>query len=172
MLSQGPKFPASASNVDRDGKSSWGSVGAITAEGGAVAVWGGGAQNDYSDWLQASNFGFSIPPNSIIRGIKVEWKEFMRASAVRDHSIRLVKNSIIETFSIINGGNWPTISTWRAYGGASEKWGSTWTAAQINSPNFGTVISVGCDLDIGVGEVDACRVTVYYDLISDPGLGF
>ncbi len=57
---------------------------------------------------------------------------------------------------IVDGG-------WFAYGDPSDLWGTTWTAAEINSINFGVLVRVG-DAAAASNVADACRITVYYEL--------
>ena len=53
------------------------------------------------------------------------------------------------------------------YGGSSDLWGETWTAEDINDPDFGIAISVYNYNDGGGGPtitplIDYVRIIVYY----------
>lgn len=50
----------------------------------------------------------------------------------------------------------PKITT---YGGATDRWGATWTATEINASSFGVSVNVNGQ---GTGFADSLGVTVYY----------
>jgi hypothetical protein len=54
---------------------------------------------------------------------------------------------------------------WRSIGGAADMWGTTWTPAQINAPDFGLSFFVSNeDISFHFYRADAVRLTVYYTL--------
>ena len=58
-------------------------------------------------------------------------------------------------------------STVVSYGGATDLWGLTWTAADINAANFGVVISAHDSVSGALAQVDSFAITVTYALCGD-----
>jgi hypothetical protein len=50
------------------------------------------------------------------------------------------------------------------YGGPTDRWGESWTAASVNDPGFGAAIQTRYTFTAGNNDagVDAVRITVYY----------
>jgi hypothetical protein len=118
-----------------------------------------------SDYLKATNFGFSIPVGATINGIVVEVDRYAQdPNAVSDAEVKIVKNGVIGSENKGAAGFWPTSdsNTYVAYGGSSDLWNETWTAADINSANFGIVLSVSENGSRGDVFVDHIRIVVYY----------
>ena len=113
--------------------------------------------------IRGRSFGFSIPTGATIDGIAVNGAGSESFSGASSNSIlRLIKTSAYV------GQNKPTggfNGVWSgAAGGATDLWGTTWTAADINSSNFGP----GCQFSnsgSGVFTLFGLSVTVYY---TDP----
>ena len=127
---------------------------------------------EYTHYLKATNFGFSIPTGATINGILVEYQKFSGVElATIDSEVKIVKsNGSIGTTNradLVNpwiaSGN-PTSYT--SYGSSSDLWGETWEYTDINDVDFGVVISalVGInDPDFNdIADVDHIRITVYY----------
>lgn len=57
---------------------------------------------------------------------------------------------------------WPDTDTYQMYGGPSDLWGTTWTPADINSPDFG--FSFQADAENSIASIDHVRTTVYYSV--------
>ncbi|TSC61926.1 MAG: hypothetical protein G01um1014106_684, partial [Parcubacteria group bacterium Gr01-1014_106] len=132
----------------------------------ATASGAGGSQ-----YLKATNFSFSIPSGATITGIvvQVERVRSVDITNMEDNSIRLVQDGTIA------GNNKATSTVWpfdpestAAYGSSSDLWGLSWTASQINSADFGVVISVkrtdGCESPCteGGAGIDHVTITVSY----------
>jgi hypothetical protein len=106
--------------------------------------------------IAVSGFGFAIPASAEIRGITVE---IMRTAdgSVRD-SVSLPKGSAK------SGGSWPQGNAEgpyqkATYGGSTDKWGTTWTAADLNDSSFDVKLSV---TGSGDGHADSLGVIVHY----------
>lgn len=54
--------------------------------------------------------------------------------------------------------------TWFTYGGETNLWGTTWTAAEINASGFGASVSAYNVTGGGSAEIDAIRITVYWHI--------
>jgi len=121
-------------------------------------------QGECSYWLRATNFGFSIPAGSIIDGIVVEIERVANRINIRDNSVKIVKAGSEQGTDKAVAGDWPTTDAYQTYGGSTDKWGLTWTPAQINASNFGVSISAEYygTFFLGTAYVDHIRITVYY----------
>ena len=100
-------------------------------------------------------FTFNGTPN---RQVAVAFS--LRGATAVDNSVRLVKGGTITGSNYAKPTvSWPTGDTYETYGGATDLWGTTWTPADINDPNFGVVLSAivqGNSL-----QVDHISITVY-----------
>jgi len=111
-------------------------------------------------YLKASDFGFEIPTRSIINGIRAEI-EFKSNSTYGTDNVRIVKGGVIGSTNMgIFSNNFPLTDTSTFYGSSSDLWGETWTAADINSSDFGFVFSV--DIFGETVSVDHMTITVSY----------
>lgn len=123
---------------------------------------------NYTDYLQLTDFGFTIPNSSVIEGIKVEVEESDLNSKTKDYRVRIVKNGIIKTQDKSSTIFWPSTDTYRPYGGNTDLWGETWTPADINASNFGFAIAIyspNGGLPATFGRIDHIRMTVYYSAL-------
>ncbi len=115
-------------------------------------------------FLHASNFGFSIPSGSTINGIRagVEFKTGNNSLFGTDE-VRIVKGgSVGSSVKTIFNNNMPLTDTYTYYGSASDLWGETWTADDINSSTFGFAFSV--NIQSRVVSVDHMTLEVDYTL--------
>lgn len=113
--------------------------------------------------LIVTGFGFTIPPTEEIEGITVQIERSRGSflNHVADEVIQLTKNGT--TVAGVNKADdsiWPTTDGLAVYGGPSDDWGITFTPAEINSANFGVVISIS-GLG-GTGRVDHVQITVHH----------
>lgn len=116
-----------------------------------------------SHWLRATNFGFTIPAGATINGIKVEIEKKSNSTGIEDGSVKIVKGGAESGTEHASGAFWPTTDTRITYGGSTDKWGLTWTVANINASNFGISIAASNAWTSGrVAYVDHIRITVYY----------
>lgn len=97
-----------------------------------------------SRYLKATNFGFSIPTGAVITGIQlaVERRTYSSTNMI-DNSIKIVKGgSIVGDEKAETGIYWPvgTDST-KFYGDSLDLWGVSWSPSDINSSDFGVVVS-------------------------------
>lgn len=139
MVSSGPNSPATGADDATVGSITWVNPGNIFSSDGSYATATMTATP--SHYLKATNFGFSIPTGATILGIKVEIEK-LEAGSVFDNEVKIVKSDgSIGTTDKSNITEWPTTEAYTTYGGSSDLWGETWTATDINSANFGAVIS-------------------------------
>lgn len=125
---------------------------------------------DYSDYLRASTFGFAIPSNATIVGIKVEIEKSKVYSVpqgeIVDHSVKIVKGGSEQGDEKGTVTAWPVTDAYFTYGGPSDLWGLAWTYSDINASNFG--VSIAAEEYSGdystIARVDHVRITVYYTI--------
>jgi hypothetical protein len=116
-----------------------------------------------TNWLVCKNLDTNIPTSATIEGIKIyidRYNGFTGDGAVtiKDDGIYLTKNAIDTV-----GNNKSTSATWASidtdtyvtFGGVSDLWGTTWTASEINSDNFGVMIGPNIEYDGLTGETGA-----------------
>lgn len=137
--------------------------------------------NGETDYLHASNFGFSIPPTAIICGIAVEVEKSATGigsvlgiglSYVRDYSVRLVSNGAVIGNNKAEAAHWTNSETYHSYGSSSDIWGVAWMPADINSPDFGIAFSAsinGLAMLIPSVRLDHVTITVHYLAAVLPG---
>ncbi len=125
---------------------------------------------EVTHYLKATGFGFSIPAGATINGIQVdvERQESGSSTRVNDNSVRLVKGGTISGDDKSTGAGWPSSDAYITYGGPSDTWGLSWNYSDINSADFGVVISAIHDgsSHSRTAYIDHIRITVYYNLIG------
>lgn len=125
-----------------------------------------GSVGTISHYLDATNFGFSIPTNATINGVVLEYDHgdncMFINQGVKDNSIRLVKAGTI------SGNNNATSTTWsnsvNSRGSSSDLWGLSLTPTDVNDPTFGAAISgqVVQGQPGPEGGFDYVQMTIYY----------
>ncbi len=159
--------PQTAGNDDSVGTVAWGDPDYSKVTGDslysqALAITTAGTFQ--TNYLKASNFGFSIPTGATINGIKVEFNKdkFAGSSDVKDTEVKIVKGgSIGSTNKAETTTDWSESFSYVDYGGATDLWGETWTAEDINLSTFGVVMAVNLT-KTAIARVDHIRITVYY----------
>ncbi len=130
----------------------------------------GGRYGATSHYLKSTNFGFSVPTGATIDGIIVQFERFANtADLVSDSKVRIVKaDGSISTTDRKAAGYWSTTEAYYTYGSSSDKWGESWTAANINDADFGVAISTS-NVPAGTSFIDHVRIIVYYTVGVDLG---
>lgn len=126
----------------------------------------GGAPTQY---LEATDFGFSIPVGAVVNGITVAVERTSSAGTIFDHSVKIVQTGTVSGTEHAAGGFWPTVDTIVTYGGSSDLWGLAWTPADINDSGFGVAISA--DDNVDTAAIDHITITVTYSLCGDNIIG-
>jgi len=130
-------------------------------------------------YLKATNFGFNIPTDATILGIKVVVEKSCdnqdASRHAQDSRVRLVNAfGQIRTTDRSSSAWWPVSDTNVSHGGATDLWGDSWTPANINDPDFGFVISAYLVNNGGevIAKIDYVRIIIYYstDTCDCPGL--
>ncbi len=143
----GPTLPATAADVSLQGNT-WSNINNIKTTGSSYAtctpIPGGAPLTDY---IAATNFGFSIPTNATIVGYQLTVKGFWSGSAgsggsIQDSAIQLTTNGSAPVGN--NKSNFAsigTVSNTLTYGGSADTWGNSLTVSQVNSSTFGAMLS-------------------------------
>lgn len=165
MASEGPNSPSTTGNDAGIGTVAWSNTGNITASDDTRANVGLNA-SEVSNYLTATNFGFSITGSATINGIVVEWEGQSGGGAgtVGQNAVRIIKGGSIGSTDKSTATLWTPTDSTETFGGASDLWGETWSASDINASNFGAALSVDETGGNPVQSVliDHCQITVHY----------
>lgn len=118
-----------------------------------------------SELLNATGFGFNIPLNVEIIGVKVEYEKLAGgAGGIEDFTVRLIKAGSPSGLSRHLGTPWPSSDAYKTHGGESDLWGNTLTPADVNASNFGVSLrAIGIGGGSNIANVDHVRMTIYYE---------
>jgi hypothetical protein len=133
-----------------------------------------------STLLKATDFGFTIPSTSDIRGIQVEIERVSNLSTgvrnIKDSGVYLIKNDVILTAvnKADTGTNWPTTEAGRLYGASGvDLWGTNWTPADINASGFGCGLTIQITANTTVtASVDKIGIIVFWSQRNRPEVIF
>src|SRR5690606_1876727 len=116
MATEGPNSPGSAVNASA-AATPWSTPSNAVASDNSSAV-AALAALAFSDRLELSQFGFSVPSNATIDGIEVAIERHASASGIRDNLVQLIHNgSNVGSSLAVTGTNWPTTDAVAIYGG-------------------------------------------------------
>lgn len=119
-----------------------------------------------TNYLKASNFGFSIPTGATIVGIQVEVEKTRGSSgsgSIFDSQVRMIKadGTLAAQNKAQTSTAWPSTATYTSY--TTDLWGEKWTPADINDPDFGVAISAtGSTGGSRTANIDHVRISVTY----------
>ena len=155
----GPNSGSVASNITGASNIPWSSITNVYTLNGAAA----GNNSDpgqVTDFIKLTGFGFSIPSDATIDGIVAEiW---CTAGILRLTYLYLEKSGVVG--SNLASFKPPTTGAYDSFGGSTNKWGTTWTPAEINASTFGLRLQYSAVDEYGEIYVDHIRITVYYTL--------
>ena len=170
----GPNQASTGNDVSGTGTVTWAGTGNIFADDGnyASATISSSSNTYHTHYLQGTNYGFAIPADANILGIQVSINRFCQttsgSSNVQDNIVSLIKGGTVTGSDRSLGGNWSTsTSTVVDYGGTSDLWGTTWSAAEINASDFGIALSSTIVRTSGAtvsANVDYMTITVTYSV--------
>lgn len=137
-------FPQTVANIDRDSSAAWGNLTNVQIEdGNYTSAYLG--QNAYTDWLKCTNFGFGnyISDYATILGIELKIKKQATWAMcdINDSAIYLRVTSGQVGDNKATATRWPNDLAFEYYGNGSDLWGSTFSAGDIKSDDFGVDIS-------------------------------
>lgn len=160
--SQGPKFPTAGTDDSSFGTTAWSNPGNITASDNTYATINAANGVD-SHYLSGTGFGFAIPSNATITGIKLEIeRKGVCTGCVMDKRVRLIKAGTVGSTDKSSGAGWDISEQFITYGGAADLWATTWSAADINDAAFGAVVATNPIASGTTGSVDSFRITIFY----------
>jgi hypothetical protein len=116
-----------------------------------------------TDTLRASDFDFTVPHGATINGIVVEIERYSSAAnTIKDAEITIRKGTT-NSNNKSTGSFWSTTEGYVSFGGASDLWGLTLTAEEVNAATFAVNVRVANESgEFGTAFIDHIRVTVYY----------
>jgi hypothetical protein len=145
----------------------WGSI--PNAQGAVDNAFATDNPQPTTQLLQCSGFGFAIPAGNTINGITLVITRYADGTQFRDQEVRLLKAGAATGQNKASGTAWHQFTaTSQSYGSAGDRWGTGWSAADINSAGFGAQVSVRnhdpqCPSVVCVTTgVDAFAITVTY----------
>lgn len=161
----GQRSPGTVVNDNTAGVASWSNPSNATASDDQLTIVN--ADNS-SQYLKATNFGFTIPTGATINGIVVSYERFVPdGHSAGEQVIRLVKQGNITGDNKSTGAQWSGEGVY-TYGGENDLWGTTWTTTEINATDFGVVLQLGNGCPgfcfSGTVGVDYISMTVFYTL--------
>lgn len=132
----------------------------------ATAAMGGNVQSHY---IKATNFGFTIgqvSDGSTIDGIEVAFEVREDEGTdrfVRDESVKIVKGGTIGSTEKASNTRLTRRDTSIIIGSPTDKWGETWTPADIRASGFGVAVSLKETLGLGATDTffDHIEITIY-----------
>lgn len=167
----GPNSGSISANVPLAGSSgSWLNTGNVYTSDNVRATFTlpSGVGN-FTDYIQITGFGFSIPMGATIDGIVVEIERSDPNARTADNRIRIVKGGLIGAQEKSAGAGYITTDSYQAFGSSVDLWGETWTDADINSSNFGIAISARRTANGTIsGRIDHVRIIVFYNFVVLP----
>ena len=126
--------------------------------------------NQTTNYLQCTGYGFAIPSGATIVGITVNVERSASNTLVQDAAMRMVKAGVIDSNAANDRSTatgYTTTDVIEAHGGGADTWGTVWTAADINDPNFGAAfasVKAGTAGGARTVRVDHMPITVTYTL--------
>ncbi len=170
----GPNFPSANATVNFD-NSNWSNGTETYSSNNTYCGINNNSfdNNNLSDRIHLTGFGFAIPSTATINGITVEIERFMSQGSCRDENIQLINGS-----SSLVGDNKATATTWAGtdpnsyitYGGSTDDWNASLTAADLNSANFGVAIQARASSNNTRPRIDHVRISVTYTAEGPAGI--
>jgi hypothetical protein len=166
----GPLAPATVTTVAIPGSSAtWANTNNVSVSDDVYSGTGdiAGGAGSYTDYLVATNFGFSIPGGSTITGIEVIVERSDASGLTSDYRVRIVKGGVIGSTEMSAGAAYGTADSYGLYGTPFDSWGETWTDADINAADFGIAVAAQRNAVGGssAAVIDQILITVYYSAV-------
>ena len=116
-----------------------------------------------TDYLEATNFGFSIPAGSTINGIGLSVVRHASGGNIIDDVVSLIQGGSISGNNEAGGTAYGTSDATATYGSGGDLWGLTLAVSDINASNFGVALDVqNTSSTSATASVDSFAITVYY----------
>lgn len=166
MASVGPKYPLNVYTLQESGDDNdWVSAISVGADDTVYANITAASFDspDTSYLMQCSNFAMGVPAGATINGILVEIERYYANGRCNDYDVVLTKDASARAGSDRStGAIFTTSPAIVSFGGATDLWDTTWTAAEVNASTFGVFYKMQATDANADGFLDFIRVTVYY----------
>jgi hypothetical protein len=118
----------------------------------------------FTQYLKATNFGFTIPSDATITGFKVQVeKKITGSGSINDKRVSPVKGGTIEATDKASATAWPASDTVADYGADGDLWSLTWSPTDINATTFGVAVAANAVSGVSpIANIDYISITVYY----------
>jgi hypothetical protein len=147
------------------GNVTWTNPGNAKVTDGQYAVSGSLASKSTSvtDYLEATNFGFSISNGSTITGIGLSVVRHASGGNIIDDVVSLIKGGSISGNNEASATSYGTSDATANYGGGGDLWGLTLAVSDVNASSFGVALDVqNTSSTSATASVDSFAITVYY----------
>ena len=167
MTTAGPNNAGSATSNSAAGTSFWTNPSNVTGASDSSFAWFDAEASGDSEYLDVTNFGFSIPSGATIDGIlfEVRRREVSSSDNIFDKLVKPLKAGTAVGTDQKSGTEWGTSFAYQSYGSSSSLLGTTWTYSDINASNFGIRIQAAESVGNSVGaegRIEHVRCTVTY----------
>lgn len=162
MASQLATSPTGSNQDISGGDTAWTNPTGVAASGGTTASAAMASFGSSQDLRGL--FSFSIPASALPDGYVCEARVLVDSTPSSDGPIRLWQGgSAIGDDKDRGTTGWPTTLTYLSWGGTTDEWGTSLSAAQINSGTLGFSICADSQGFAAItAECDHMRMTVYY----------
>ncbi|MCC6336852.1 MAG: hypothetical protein IT380_23030 [Myxococcales bacterium] len=159
---------SSVSTYKNGGTEAWANPTAAIAEG---APWSSTtlSPGETSEWLYLSSFSAIGVPGTTVSGVLVEVKRRASANgsaALRDETIQLLPGGTSMGDNKARADPWTSADSWVAYGGPTDDWNVPWSSVPAPQGSLDLAIAVTSPTGAVTAEVDAARITVFYDFTT------
>ena len=150
----------SSATQTSDGNASWSNTGnALVDDGASATVFVDQPVQTISNYLKVTDRIQKIPSGATVDGIIVEIQISQETglTLVRDFTVYVLKGATLSTPVVDISGVGIFV-----LGNATDLWGLSWTATDINASDFGVKVSIdngGSDVTWGI---DYINTTIYY----------
>jgi hypothetical protein len=167
MANTGFTTPGTVTNNADAGAAAWSNPGNVVSDDGSTASVNSGASTQY---LQATNFGFSIPTGSTINGVVARVQRMTITSITKDLTVQLIIGGTRTGNDKSSGTDWPATGSFNNadYGSSSDLWGTSLSVSDVNASNFGLAFRAQRSLGNMYAEVDVIWLDIYY---TEPATG-
>ncbi len=156
--------PSTIVNDSSAGSTAWTNPGNAASDDGSYAT-AGMAGATTTQYLKATNFGFSLPGGSTVNGIGVAINRKGTLTRNSDSELRLVVGGSVSGDDKASATTWTTSDATATYGGSSDLWGLSLSDTDINSSDFGVALRAQSS-NTANASVDHITITVYYTLYA------
>ncbi|MCA9110107.1 MAG: cadherin-like domain-containing protein, partial [Planctomycetaceae bacterium] len=146
-----------------NGDDAWTSLSSAVGDTPSTFAYVNAHRNDTTNSLRLTDFNLDIPNSATVEGIEVTLLTTGSDNPDNGLGIRLTKNGITAVGTPASStGSWETGNI--SIGGAADLWSTTWTAAEVNSANFGMIIDLVGDNNGDQYRVYTAQVSVSYSV--------